>query len=400
MIALAAVPIGVACGHSDQFGPDIGSDGDAVRASAGTPARVGSEGGAGGPGIAAAAGVSGTLGSASRAAGSGGGAGASAAAAGGSGAADGGANEASDSHGAGIGTTGTVGAVSAAGSGAGTGGATGAAGTAAAGGAAPTPVDADCDLNGIWIARLTTFSRDLEYDTVQTASHWFYYELAQSGRHVTVAKALDCGIQMTGSADITLNTTTTRALLHANDQAGRRGEFYKDAGRCALRFERFYSARGVPRTAYLPADPSTNPELSSLEPPLPTEQMPSGAQDWDEDGTPGITFNVAGLGSRDVVQRDWNEFWSDPTSGVAVHTDEFEARAAFDSQENILATSDALDGQLSASMTPATDMRHRMLFRRIARSPSDAAAAAVRVPDDLETCYKVQSSLPHDPTMH
>ncbi|HET6337627.1 MAG TPA: hypothetical protein VFG30_30585 [Polyangiales bacterium] len=280
------------------------------------------------------------------------------------------------------------------------GGAPATAGTAAAGGSAPSPDDADCNLNGVWIARLTTFSHDSETYSVQTASNWFYYELEQSGHTVTVAKALDCGIlvSVSGSGDVTLTRETTRALLHPNDQAGRHGKFYKDDDHCAFRFDRFYSTRGVDRTAYLPADTSHDPELSTFETPLPTEQMPAGAEDWDEDGYLGIALDVAGLGARHVVQRDWNEFWTDETTPVALRADEFVARADFDAQENVLATSGSHDALLRAITTPATDMRHRILFRRVARSPSEAAVAGVRVPDDLETCYKVQASLPHDPT--
>lgn len=273
------------------------------------------------------------------------------------------------------------------------------AGAAANGGEMRVPLDADCDMNGVWIARLTTFSRDSVFSAVQTTSNWFYYEFEHSGRDVTVSAALDCGMQVSGSADVTLNSATTQVLLHPNDQAGRRGEFYKEADHCAFRLDRFYSVRGVSRATYLAADLSQNPELSTIQPPLPTEQSPMGAEDWDQDENPGIAFNVSGLGSRHVVQRDWNEFWSDDTAVIAPRSDEFVARANFDSDEKIIATSGGLGALLRAGATPATEMRHRILLRRLARSPSEAAAAAVRVADDLETCYKVQDSLPHDPTM-
>jgi hypothetical protein len=213
-----------------------------------------------------------------------------------------------------------------------------------------------------------------------------------------VSKALDCGLQGSGSADIRLNSATTQALLHPNDQTGRHGEFYKEADHCAFRFERFYSTRGVERAIYLPADTSRNPALSTIEPPLPTEHVPMGAEDWDGDESLGIAIDVSGLGSRHVVQRDWNEFWSDDTTRVAPSTDEFVVRASFDVDESIMATSGDLGALLRASTRPAIDLRHRILFRRLARSPSDAAAAAVHVTDDLETCYKVQDSLPHDAT--
>jgi hypothetical protein len=263
--------------------------------------------------------------------------------------------------------------------------------------AAQTPEDPDCDLNGIWIARLTTFSRDSVFNSVQTASNWFYYELSQSGRDVTVTAELDCGIQVSGSADVTINRATTEALLTKNDQTGRRGTFSKDGDHCALRIERFYSTRGVPRSTYLPADLSQSPELSALTPALPTESMPDGSEDWDGDGSPGIAFNVSGLGARHVAQRDWNEFFSDATHQVALKADELVVRATFDSQEEILATSGSLGSLLHASASPASDGLHRIAFRRLGRDKSDPAVTAVRVADPLQSCFNVQDALPHDP---
>src|SRR4051812_8737560 len=54
------------------------------------------------------------------------------------------------------------------------------------GGDAGLARDPECDLNGIWIARLTTFSRDTVFSATQTASNWFYYEVGQSGVDFTV----------------------------------------------------------------------------------------------------------------------------------------------------------------------------------------------------------------------
>jgi hypothetical protein len=300
----------------------------------------------------------------------------------------------------GAGTTGNPGNVGRAGS---TG--TGGSGSASDGGAATdggtpipqTPEDPDCDLNGIWIARLTTFSRDSVFNSVQTASNWFYYELSQSGREVKVEAELDCGIQVSGSADVTINRATTEALLTKNDQTGRHGTFAKEGDHCALHIDRFYSTRGVPRATYLPADLSQNPELSTLTPALPTEAMPDGNEDWDGDGNPGIAFNVSGLGTRHVAQRDWNEFFSDADHRVALKADELVVRATFDSQEQILATSGALGGLLRAGASPASDGLHRITFRRLGRDKSAPAVTAVRVADALQSCFNVQDALPHDP---
>jgi hypothetical protein len=269
----------------------------------------------------------------------------------------------------------------------------------AAGSGAGTALDAACDLNGVWMARLTTFSRDSVFNSTQTASNWYYYELAQSGRDVVVSKAIDCGFQVSGSADITLNNATSQALLHRNEQSGRTGQFYRDADHCTFSLTRFYSTRGVPRATYLPKDVSGKPELASIVPALPTEQSPSGAEDWDNDGYPGIAINVAGLGSRHVVQRDWNEFFSDAGTPVALNAREFVVRANFDVNEEILAVSGGLGALLRAGAVPASGMRHRIIFRFLGRTAADPAVAQLRGADDLQTCYKVQAALPHDTAM-
>lgn len=263
---------------------------------------------------------------------------------------------------------------------------------------ANTPQDPECDLNGIWIARLTTFSRDTVLSNIQTASNWYYYEIAQSGREVTITAALDCGIQVSGSADVTINGATTQALLTRNDQKGRKGTFEKDGDHCSLKIDRFYSTRGASRSTYLNADLSQRPELSSLTPALPTQAAPQGNEDWDGDGNPGIAFNVRDLGSRHVVQRDWNEFFSDTSYQVSFQADKFVVRALFDSQEEILATTGTFGGLLVAGSAPAAGALHRITFQRLGRDKSDPKVSAVRVADPLQSCFNVQDALPHDST--
>jgi hypothetical protein len=245
--------------------------------------------------------------------------------------------------------------------------------------------------------RLTTFSRDSILSAVQTASNWYYLEITQSGADFTVASEFDCGIQVSGSAAVTMNEATTKALLSVNDQAQRHGTFFKEGDHCAFTFDRFYSVRGVPRATYLPADTSTNPELSALTPTMPTMAAPTGNEDLDGDGHPGIAFNVASLGTRHVVQRDWNEGFTNAEFPIALSATEFVVRANFDSQENILETAGGLGGLLNATSTPATDLNHRFLFRRVGLTPSDAAVVALHGVDDVSTCFNVQDAMPHDP---
>ncbi|HKU42605.1 MAG TPA: hypothetical protein VJR89_30815 [Polyangiales bacterium] len=403
----------VACSGKDTVGTDLVTDessvrgnpkaaGNAADTSAKDPQTTSPANTTGAAGSAAGAsgssppkqGSSGSPSSAGRGGAGSGGSGGSQTPAAGTGSPAAGSGGAPPSTAAGTGGTGDSG-----GSG-GSGGGEPQAGAAAEGGEAMGAADPECDMTGVWIARLTTFSRDSVFSAVQTTSNWFYYEFEQTGRTVRIKKQLDCGFQVSGSADVTLNKATVKALLTRNEQSGRReGEFYKDGERCAFKLQRFYSVRGAQRDVYLTGDLSKNPALSSLTPALPTESSPAGAEDWDMDGKPGIAVNVAGLGSRHVVQRDWNEFFSEGMRVPALNAKEFAVRADFDSQESILATSGGLGALLRAGASPATGMQHRITFRLLGRDPNDAAVSAVRVADDVETCFNIQDALPHDPAM-
>jgi hypothetical protein len=274
------------------------------------------------------------------------------------------------------------------------------AGSAAVGGTPgpgnETGPDPDCDVHGFWVGRLTTFSRDTVFNSVQTASNWFFFEFAQTGPDFHVATGLNCGIRVSGSADVTINGATTRALIHFNEQAGRKGQSYREGDHCVFRMDRFYSVRGVPRAAYLPQDLSSKPELSAIKPALPTEMMTMGAEDTDKDGELGIAYQVSGLGSRSVVQRDWNE-WS--SMNIALSPREVVAPANFDNQEEILSVSGGLGALLRAGSAPARDLNHRFTMRLLGRNAGDAEVTKVRVTDDLDTCFNVQDALPHDAAM-
>jgi len=312
-------------------------------------------------------------------------------AAGGTGATGGTSGSGGDGGTAGAGATGGT-----SGSG-GDGGTSGAGATGGTGGAAPVAQDSECDANGVWVARLTTFSRDALFMNVQTASNWFYYVMSHDGANVTITDSLDCGIQVTGSADVSINAATTTALLTVNSQVSRRGTFVKEGDHCVFTLDRFYSVRGVSRATYLAADTSSNPALSALTPPLPTKNDPTGSEDWDNDGEPGVAFRILNLGVRHAVQRDWNAAVADPDYLVGLNATEFTVRANFDSQQNILATSGGASGLLELASPPATNMEHRFVFRRVGLTTNDAAVVALHGATDLDTCFNVQDELPHDP---
>jgi hypothetical protein len=127
----------------------------------------------------------------------------------------------------------------------------------------------------------------------------------------------------------------------------RAGTFEETADGCTFALDRNYMVRGG-EPSLLPAVFTTNPELSTL-PPLPSESDPEdptgesleGAVDVDGDGRPGVAFRVSGnaSGVRNVIQRDWNEYFTLDDRPIPQNAIEFVAGVRFDNQENVLAVS-------------------------------------------------------------
>lgn len=277
-----------------------------------------------------------------------------------------------------------------------------------------------CDMTGYWITRETDFSVDDVLNQIQTSSAWYAYRIAQTGDTYAVEQSLACGIQASGTADINLTAGGVRGLLYKNPQhtQPRQGSFVEQDGECVFEMDRQYNVRGAEKR-FLPEDFSTNPDLESL-PPLPYEDNPErkkgepfgehldGAVDDDGDGLPGILFVISGNanGARNVVQRDWDRYFTDEDISIPTHAIEFQARCEFDNQENILVVTGCPllgCGVLLAGSVPAPNRKNRVTFRYLGKELSDPRVSEVVVADmlademsDLETCKNVREALPHD----
>jgi hypothetical protein len=278
-------------------------------------------------------------------------------------------------------------------------------------------------MTGYWIVRQTDFSIDTVLSQVQTSTNWYLYELTQSGDTFTVVKALSCGIKSTGSATADLTDKGVRGLIHENPQdldsprGPRAGTFVESADGCTFAFDRNYMVRGGD-PSLLPAVFTTNPELSTL-PPLPFEADPenptgeniAGAVDVDDDGSPGVAFRVSGnaSGVRNVVQRDWNEYFTLDDRPIPHNAIEFVAGVRFDNQENVLAVSQCPligCGILLAGSNPDTTRQDRVTFLYLGKELTDpdvsqiiASEPKIDVEADLLACRNALDTLPHDPSM-
>jgi hypothetical protein len=279
--------------------------------------------------------------------------------------------------------------------------------------------DTDCDLTGWWAMRENDYTCDALFNSPQSSSNWYLYGIAQSGGAFHVISDLNCGIHITGSVTVDYTIASLTAVMYENPMDGRgphgsrQGTASAIEGGCGVTLERWYLVGGV-TDAYLPADFSADPPLSSL-PPLPTvanpidsTTFPAGATDPDGDGFPGIALELTGLvsGVRHDAQRVWKQYATVPGTPLAGGSLVFSVPGAFDEQENVLQVSQC-GNSCSLITTPANASMHgaSMTFSFLGKTLGSARVAPVivgtpgqNVDDDLATCANLRLVLPHDPT--
>lgn len=279
--------------------------------------------------------------------------------------------------------------------------------------------EAACDMTGYWAIRQSTYLRETILGGLQVSSNWFFFRFAQEGDSFRVLDALDCGIEVTGSATVRYTPESLRAILQTSGMDGktgrpaRRGTSRAAAGGCAVTFERWYAVRGV-TDAFLPADPTSTPELSTLTPlpavkdPVAGTETPAGAIDPDGDGLPGLAFQIEGIASgvRNSAQRDYKEYATPPGAAVPAAAMSFDLPGAFDLQESILRVTECgtACGLLATSARVAKDIPPRITFSFVGRDIAGPRVSQVArrapgesVDDDLVTCANVRLLIPHDP---
>jgi hypothetical protein len=256
--------------------------------------------------------------------------------------------------------------------------------------------DADCDFSGVWAGQQLTVSEAIGVG--QTSNNWYLLELKQTGDAIEVTNSLDCGIEVQGSATVTLSKATLEGELPHNHQNGRKGTLKKLDGKCVLDVERFWSVRGADEMRFLPEGARNSmmsvPDVAKANP-LPTPSHPDGAVDTENDGKLGIAFQASGIieGTRNSVQRDWTRWFTD--SGYEITpardwTTELTVRADFDNEESVM---DATTPLLMSLSTPSATAKHVMKFHFLGRDRSDARAVALIKSSDTDTCYAIQDMM-------
>lgn len=260
----------------------------------------------------------------------------------------------------------------------------------------PAATNPDCDFGGVWAAQQLTVSEALGLG--QTSNNWYLLEFSQTGDDIVVANSFDCGIEVRGSATVTITKATLEGELSHNRQTGRKGTLKKVTDKCVLDVERFWSIRGADEMRFLPDGGVRNsmmniPDVAKSNP-LPTASMPEGAIDTEGDGQLGIAFQVTGLvqGTRNSVQRDWTRWFTEPGFEIAPEADwtDLTVRADFDNEEVVL---NPKDGLLTQGSSPAA-AKHELRLRFLGRTRGDPRATAIIKSTDVDTCYAIQDAMP------
>jgi hypothetical protein len=259
--------------------------------------------------------------------------------------------------------------------------------------------DADCDFNGIWIGKQVTVSEAEGIPLPQSSNNWYYLEFKQNGTDVEVSKHFDCGIEVRGSATVTVSPATVTALIQHNQQTGRKATLKKEGGKCAFDGARFWSIRGADEMRFIPneaRDSQDSIDQVAAAKPLPNKMMTAGAEDTENDGKLGVAFVVKGIimGTRNAVQRDWTRWFTEPDFEITPSTDwkqDLKIRADFDNEENVL---DPADGLITAGSMPSARAKHILRLRFLGRDKSDPRVSQIVKPKDLDTCFAIQDALP------
>jgi hypothetical protein len=201
-----------------------------------------------------------------------------------------------------------------------------------------------------------------------------------------------------------LPATLEQHMKH-NTQAGRKGTMKNAAGRCVVAAEPFWELLGAQDRFLPPRNTAEEIEPVAARLPLPTIDRPDGAEDWDNDGKLGVSWQVSGVlqGSRNTVQRQWTRWFTTERYAIAPAVDwgDILVGADFDKDETVFdPTTGPLVSPSYSVRTPDTPNRHFMRF--LGRDKSDArVAAGIRGTDPasdtaaaVQTCHWIQDTLP------
>jgi hypothetical protein len=244
-------------------------------------------------------------------------------------------------------------------------------GEAPADGFAPGKPRGPCDLTGRWLVTLRTVTDAL--GTSQAAHEWYFFELAQSGAQLTVAKGLVCGKNVRALSAASGNADFPKAwpaMMTKMSYAGHKGTSAPSSGGCSVAFDTSYEVIGATESYY------ENPSET-----LPTvSQQASGSspgwEDWDGDGQPGYTMSITGLASGQIYMVDRTTYTLSGTVPASGGT--FDLAVDWKSDQDVL----GVNGPPILSMTTSAvkdsnPAQHFATFARLTDGQATGTDAAV-----------------------
>jgi hypothetical protein len=262
----------------------------------------------------------------------------------------------------------------------------------------------ECDMTGIWIARMMTVVEALSIE--QCGSQYYYLELRQDGTDVEVVNHFNCGIEGRGTANQTFNDDTVKAYIESSSWIGRKGVMSLTGdGTCELEMEPYWSAFGVDEQMFVPSPRNSALTLAQVQTQNPLTR--DAAVDSDNDGHPGVQLIIAGAinGSRHAMQRNVNTWRTNDRYEITPArdwTNDLDVRADYQGEDFTVATTPANDPILAAGATPRPNAESaRATLRFLGRDASDPRVEDAIVGSDpadldgaLQTCRNIVDALP------
>jgi hypothetical protein len=237
-----------------------------------------------------------------------------------------------------------------------------------------------CDLTGRWLVTRREVATAI--GSVEAAHTWYYYELAQTGAHLSVTKGLRCGENVRGISAVSANVDYPKvwpALMAKELDTGRTGTSAATASGCHVSLDKHYDVAGATVSFYEDPSqplPSTSQQASGMSP---------GWEDWDGDGNPGYTMNVTGLATGQVyiTSRSWS-VWTGDVAGDATT---FTLAVDWDSEQVVLGINGPpILSQAASGVKDGDASLHFVTFARLAASQATGS--------DSSICAAVRSLAP------
>jgi hypothetical protein len=259
--------------------------------------------------------------------------------------------------------------------------------------AAPTASTA-CNLTGKWIStqRLLNVANyddtTQSYQLTQRVHSWAYWEFGQNGTLATVKRGLQCGakIEVIPLVPIAVDTPLggspkiLQSVTSHNSMQGRTAVYSAKTGsnECQLTVAKAAMVEGA---TYAYFKDFSHPLTEAK---TPAEGTTPGWEDWDEDGSPGVTYQVSGIatGNLYTARRELTEY----RGATSKQAKKFKLDVVFQYQHLVISTNPTKVGW--PTFKPSTNQEDNYVW--FTRVDTSSSWNLPENSDDQAVCAKVR----------